>query len=156
MLIGSHFNFFFPTFSSQLPQGAGDISPTWQGSALCRSWDSGGEKKKCTLETGGICSWDGKEGAGSVHPTPHCSQGEEQLSGTIHLTWTQSRAQLKLSSARPCKAPPKKNSLCFIAPLWSTAPALLWKQGDAAAVPVHAPCSRGSAVQHAQRPRHCF
>lgn len=113
MLIGSHFNFFFPTFSSQLPQGAGDISPTWQGSALCRSWDSGGEKKKCTLETGGICSWDGKEGAGSVHPTPPCSQGEEQLSGTVHLTWTQSGAQLKLSSARPCRAPPKK-TVCVL------------------------------------------
>lgn len=71
-----------------------------------------------------------------------------------HLDAEQSSAEAQ--QCQTLQGTSQKNSLCFIAPLWSTAPALLWKQGDAAAVPVHTPCSRGSAVQHAEWPRHCF
>lgn len=156
MLIGSHFNFFFPYFLIPAPAGCRRHQSHLAGLCTLQKlgfW--GGEKEMHVRNRGDLLlGWKG----GSCKCAPNTSlqpgRGAALRDRPSHLDAEQSSAEAQQCQTLQGTSP--KNSLCFIAPLWSTAPALLWKQGDAAAVPVHTPCSRGSAVQHAERPRHCF
>lgn len=116
MLIGSHFNFFFPYFL--IPAPAGCRRRQSHLARLCTLQKPGfwGQRKKSKFETG-ICSWDGKDGAGSfASNTPRAARERSSSQGPSISPGCRPKSSREAQQRQTLQGASPKPSLCFIAP----------------------------------------